>query len=168
MQRKFCAITLLVVVLFCGLILSASAHPGAQTNNTGLIASLMSAFEQRDLDRITPYLCEDVSLVQPLTLSGSPTPEGSFEGRRAVTGYFQQVFRAMGRIHFANVRLSGADDGKSVYYEATGDFTTAAGAPYRNVYIFRFDLRGGKVAHISEYANPITFSQTFGATPASR
>jgi hypothetical protein len=41
-----------------------------------------------------------------------------------------------------------------------GDFTTD-GRPYRNVYVFRIDWRGDRIAHVEEYGNPVTFSATF-------
>jgi ketosteroid isomerase-like protein len=45
--------------------------------------------------------------------------------------------------------------------QSNGDFVTADGRPHRNVYVFRFDWRDGKIASWEEYANPITIIRTF-------
>ena len=38
----------------------------------------------------------------------------------------------------------------------------ANGRPYANRYVFRFDVEGGKIKRIREYANPITAAIAFG------
>ncbi len=56
-----------------------------------------------------------------------------------------------------------SDDGSTVFMEAKGDLMQGAtSAPYNNVYIFKFVFEGGKVIHISEYANPVTYAKLMG------
>lgn len=45
---------------------------------------------------------------------------------------------------------------------AYGDFTTADGRSYANVYGFRFHWRRARIVHGEEYFNPVTFSEAFG------
>lgn len=68
----------------------------------------------------------------------------------------------MAQIRFTDRRFTGAPDGSRVVMEADGDFTLPDGRPYRNRYVLSFDLRDGEVVAIREYANPVTFSVTFG------
>jgi ketosteroid isomerase-like protein len=77
-------------------------------------------------------------------------------------GYFGTVFAGMGRIEFTDVRVSVAAGGRTSFVQADGDFTTADGRPYRNVYVLRFDWRGGRIVGGEEYSNPVTFSESFG------
>lgn len=52
-------------------------------------------------------------------------------------------------------------DGTTSISEAKGDFVTADGRPYRNVYVFRLDWHHGRVTAGVEYANPATICATF-------
>jgi ketosteroid isomerase-like protein len=36
------------------------------------------------------------------------------------------------------------------------------GRPYKNRYIFRFDVENGKIKRIREYCNPVTGALAFG------
>jgi hypothetical protein len=57
----------------------------------------------------------------------------------------------------------GSGDGGTVFLEAKGDLVQAGtGTTYRNAYIFKFTFRGGQIAHIPEYANPVTFAKVAG------
>ena len=74
----------------------------------------------------------------------------------------------MDRIRFTNPRISVAASGETSFVQADGDITTADGRPYQNVYIFRIDWHGAQAIVIEEYANPLTFSQTFNISGDDR
>lgn len=76
-------------------------------------------------------------------------------------GYLGDAFTMMDRIRFTNQRVSVAAGGGTAFIQADGDLTTADGRPYKNVYIFRIDWRDDRIIAIEEYANPLTFCQTF-------
>ncbi|MBL7497981.1 nuclear transport factor 2 family protein [Frankia sp. CN7] len=122
----------------------------------------LDAFERRDLDWISGLLAPDVTLVQPMSFDGSQQPAIRFAGKEQVVGYFRQVFAGMGTISFVDRRITVAAGGDTVIVQANGNFTTAAGSPYRNVYLFRFDWRDGRIAAGEEYANPITAARVLG------
>ena len=48
-----------------------------------------------------------------------------------------------------------------VFAEAMGDMEMASGKPYRNMYVFRFDLEGNKIKKLIEYRNPVTAAIAF-------
>jgi ketosteroid isomerase-like protein len=122
----------------------------------------LRAFERRDLRAVASMLDPKVRLVHPITFSGAQEPEAVFEGKSSVVGYFRGVFAGMGRIAFSDERVSVVAGGRASFVQANGDFTTADGRPYDNVYAFRFDWRDGRIVRGEEYFNPVTFSRTFG------
>ncbi len=130
-----------------------------------LIEASIDAFERRDIAAFESFLADDVTLTQPMTLSGSPEPDTDLSGKEPVLGYFSSVFSLMDQIRFTDRRFTGAPDGSRVVLEADGDFTLPDGRPYRNQYVLSFDLQDGEIIAIREYANPVTFSVTFGGLP---
>jgi ketosteroid isomerase-like protein len=62
---------------------------------------------------------------------------------------------------FVDRRVTMSADGATTFVQTRGDFVTADGRPYRNVYVFRFDWRDNKIVLWEEYANPITIIRTF-------
>lgn len=129
-----------------------------------IVERFLEAFEREDLDAISPLLSEQVVVVQPLTRSGNAAPESfvRYDGKEAVIGFIQEVFTRNVQIRFVDSRLSVADGGRSVFVETTGDFVTTFNAPYRNVYVLKFEIRNGKFVRLVEYNNPVTFALTFG------
>jgi ketosteroid isomerase-like protein len=62
---------------------------------------------------------------------------------------------------FIDRRITAAADRATTFVQARGDFVTADGRPYQNVYVFRFDWSDGKIVSWEEYANPITIIRAF-------
>jgi ketosteroid isomerase-like protein len=122
---------------------------------------LLDRIEQKDTEAVAATLHPQVMLAHPLALSGNRNDAVRWQGKDQVLGYFGGAFTMMGRIRFANRRVSVAGGGATSFVQADGDLTTADGRPYQNVYIFRIDWRGGRAIAIEEYANPLTFCQTF-------
>lgn len=125
--------------------------------------AFLDALQAKDFPAVAAALTEDTALTVALSFSGAPEPAGRFTGKEQVLGYLTQVFTTMGTIRFTDVRVSVADAGRTTFVQANGDFTTADGRPYRNVYVFRYDWRDGLIARTEEYGNPVTFSRTFGS-----
>jgi ketosteroid isomerase-like protein len=62
---------------------------------------------------------------------------------------------------FIDRRITASASRATTFVQARGDFVTADGRPYQNVYVFRFDWRNGKIMSWEEYANPMTIIRTF-------
>ena len=122
---------------------------------------LLDRMEQRDIDAVAATLHPHVTLAHPLSLSGNRNDAARWQGKDQVLGYFGGAFTMMDRIRFTNPRISVATSGETSFVQADGDITTADGRPYQNVYIFRIDWHGALAITIEEYANPLTFCQTF-------
>jgi ketosteroid isomerase-like protein len=121
----------------------------------------LDRLEQKDTDAIAATLHPEVTFSHPLSLSGKRADAVRWQGKDRVLGYLGGASMMMDRIRFTDQRLSVAAGGGTAFVQADGDLTTADGRPYQNVYIFRIDWRGDRVIAIEEYANPLTFCQTF-------
>lgn len=56
-----------------------------------------------------------------------------------------------------------ANDGKTAFVETKGDLIQRdTGASYRNVYVFKLSMQDGRITHVREYANPVTFAKLMG------
>jgi ketosteroid isomerase-like protein len=124
--------------------------------------ALLSALERKDLQAISALTDQRATLTNTLPLSGIREAAVTLEGKEQILGYIQQVFTTMGAIAFSDVLVTVSADGRTSFVQANGDFTTADGRPYRNVYMFRYDWRDSRVVNTLEYANPVTFCKTFG------
>ena len=142
-----------------------AGESGRDTTHRSTLRSthaLLAALEEKDLQAISALTDQRASLTNTLPLSGIREEAVTFEGKEQILGYIQQVFTMMGDIAFSDVQVTVSADGRTSFVQANGDFTTADGRPYRNVYMFRYDWRDGRMVKALEYANPVTFCKTFG------
>ncbi len=72
-----------------------------------------------------------------------------------LSAYVDNAFARLGRIDWAERDIIRSADGRRVFVEALGDMVLN-GKPYRNRYVLRFDLKGGKITGMKEYLNPVT------------
>lgn len=121
----------------------------------------LDGIEQKDPEAVAATLHPQITLTHPLSLSGNRNDAARWHGTDQVLGYFRGAFTMMDRVRFTNRRVSVAAGGETSFVQADGDLTTADGRPYQNVYIFRIDWHGGRAIAVEEYANPLTFCQTF-------
>jgi ketosteroid isomerase-like protein len=126
------------------------------------VEGFIEALQQKDPIILSTLLDPQASVVLPMTFSGNPTPETQFEGKDAVLGYLQQILTHMEQIRFTDPKLSVVSDENVLFFEAIGDFITTTNAPYKNVYVLKFELQDNKIVHVTEYANPVTYAMTFG------
>lgn len=143
--------------------LGTQAAPGAADAR---VRAYLAALERKDERALAAQTHPDAALTHMLSFSGDPEPGARFDGGEAVLGYLRGVMAAMGTIRFADTRVSAANSDTTAFVQATGDFTAADGRPYRNVYIMRVDYTDGLVSRVEEYANPVTYTATFGAPDA--
>jgi ketosteroid isomerase-like protein len=145
---------------------SASAGPppdGRHREGDAVVAEFQAAIQARDLAAVTGLLQPDVTFLAPNSLDGLSSPRAYLVGREQVLAYFESVFIRFSQVRFTEVRITAADHGQVVFFEAGGDFITAgSGVAYRNRYVFRFEVRGNRIIAITEYDNPTIYCRTFG------
>lgn len=123
--------------------------------------TFLDAFEREDLDTISNLVGDQVTLVHPLSFTGAREDAAQFMGKEQVLGYFRQVFTGMERISFVDRRVTVAAGGDTVFVQTNGELVGTDGAPYRNVYLFRYNWRDGLIVSGEEYYNPVTAAQRF-------
>ena len=98
-----------------------------------------------------------------MTASGEAGDVERVEGLAAFAGRVKSIGALNRSARFADRRVTASADGLTTFVQTQGDFRTTDGRPYRNVYVFRFDWRDGRIVSWEEYANPITILRTFPA-----
>jgi ketosteroid isomerase-like protein len=93
--------------------------------------------------------------------AGSGEDGGPARGREAFGSRLGSISGLMRSAKFIDRRITAAADRATTFVQARGDFVTADGRPYQNVYVFRFDWSDGKIVWWEEYANPITIIRAF-------
>lgn len=104
-------------------------------------------------------LSEDASITLPMSGDGSPEPGFVFEGVDAAVGYLEFSFASFEALTFLDMEWIVSHDARHVHVHARGDMVAKpSGRPYQNVYVFRIDVGDGRVHHVQEVTNPITWA----------
>jgi ketosteroid isomerase-like protein len=134
-----------------------------QISTLAAAQAFVRSLEQRDLDIITPHLADGVVETVPLSMSGEPGPLVVFDGKEQVLGYLNTILDNFSQVVLRDAEYFVANDGGTVFMEAKGDLVQAGtDTSYRNTYVFKFELSGGSIDHIVEYANPVTYAKLMG------
>lgn len=121
---------------------------------------MIEALEQRRAEALPAVLTEDVVQITAFSPEGGLEPFKRYAGRDAVVGHLAGVFRSFAAVKLDRTGLFVSHDGTTVFLEVLGDMTMAdSGTAYRNRYVFKFVLRQGRVAELTNYFNPVTFAQ---------
>lgn len=120
----------------------------------------LNLLEAGDRAGIAEMLDDQVVWSAPMSSGGAGDGEPA-RGRDAFGSRLGSISALMKSARFTDRRITAAADTTTTFVQTRGDFVTTDGRPYRNVYVFRFDWRHGKIASWEEYANPITIIQAF-------
>lgn len=124
-----------------------------------LAQRFITAFETRDPEAVLATLHEDATLTIRLHIDGSAAPWYVFDGEAHVRGYIQSVAEKFDHVAFLDQVWTVGHDGAHVFVETRGDILSSAEKlAYRNVYVFKFEVAGGKISQVTEYANPVTYA----------
>jgi ketosteroid isomerase-like protein len=119
--------------------------------------------EERNVDANAPLLANDVVQEIMLSANGSQAPSPQFEGKKAILGHLNQIVANFSRTVLVDKQVYVTVDG-TVFMEAKGDLIFVdTGAPYKNVYVFKFVFRLNLISRISEYGNPVRFAKLVGS-----
>lgn len=134
------------------------------------IRRFFRAIAGRDMAALADGVTEDVVYEMPFSETGSTEP-GQFRrysGREQVVAFWEQTSGSgLRSLPPEDVELSITADGARVFIEQRGNMTTADGRPYRNRYVFRFDISDSRVSHVREYINPIISAYAFARPVAN-
>jgi ketosteroid isomerase-like protein len=135
--------------------MSAPLDVAAATNR---FLDLLEAGDRAGVGRM---LHPDIVWSVLMTASGEADDAERVEGLAAFQGRVNAIGALNRSARFADRRVTTSADGLTTFVQTQGDFRTTDGRPYRNVYVFRFDWRDGRIVSWEEYANPITILRTF-------
>jgi ketosteroid isomerase-like protein len=121
----------------------------------------LDLLEAGDREGVGGMLSAHVTWTTPLTATGDLDDAERVEGREAFQARLGSIGAMVRSARFVDRRVTTSADGTTTFVQTRGDFHSADGRPYRNVYVFRFDWRGGKLVAWEEYANPVTILRTF-------
>jgi ketosteroid isomerase-like protein len=121
---------------------------------------LLDLLEAGDQEGMADILDEEVVWRTPMTSDDGEDGEVA-RGREAFGSRLGFISGQMTSARFTGRRITTSADGATTFVQTRGDFVTKAGRPYRNVYVFRFDWRDGRVVSWEEYANPLAVMRAF-------
>lgn len=121
----------------------------------------LDVLEAADRTAIGEMLDDEVVWSAPMSFSGHAEDAQPARGREAFGSRLGSIAALNRSARFTDRRITVSADGATSFVQTRGDFLTADGRPYRNVYVFRFDWLDDKIVSWEEYANPITILRTF-------
>lgn len=148
----------------------AEPSPEECSASREVVRAFFRHIREKDVNGLLTLMSPDIVIEIPFSESGR-TEDGyfrKFEGPEAVREFWLGAFRAEGKSHgMSDVQASMSANGQHVFVEGRGHLTMTNGRSYRNRYVFRFELRDGKIKTLLEYYNPITAAHAFGRAIAA-
>ncbi len=132
----------------------SAAQLVSQTNR------FLDLLETGDQAAIAAMLDDQIVWSTPMSADGAADGDTA-RGLQAFGARVGAIASLMQSASFTDRRITASADEVTTFVQARGAFVTADGRPYRNVYVFRFDWRDGKIVTWEEYANPVTIIRTF-------
>ena len=128
------------------------------------VARFYAAIGRRDMEALRQALTPDAVYEFPFSERGSSDPSEyrCFIGPEAIIAFWRYTLSLDMRFGaLEDVDLSILADGSRLFIEQRGNITLVDGTSYRNRYIFRYDIRDGRIARVREYINPIISARAF-------
>jgi ketosteroid isomerase-like protein len=138
----------------------ADGTPGASPGE--LARAYLEALQRKDKNAILSIVSDDFVLEVPLNVSGSNDLTDSWRGIEAASAGYDMAFTEIKKLQLTDLDITPSSNPNVAFAEAWGDMEMSNGRPYKNRYIFRFDVDSGKIKRIREYCNPVTGAVAFG------
>ena len=154
----------LPTIAFASIAVVLSVAVPAQATSAGdVVNRFFAALEARDIQALADMFTEDITNTLPYVATGDTSPAAMrrFEGRRAVLAYFNGAAERIAQVAFRDAEITFGGDGRTVFVENHGDMVLPDGRPYRNRYVWRFEIENGQITGIREYFNPVTAAAAF-------
>ena len=127
-----------------------------------LAQAYLTALQAKDKQAILSILADDFTLEIPCNLSGTNDLSDSWSGLQVADAKYEATFRKIEVLKYVDLEFIQSVDRSIAFAEGLGVMKMANGNPYRNRYVFRFDVKGGKIKRIREYLTPITSAIAMG------
>jgi ketosteroid isomerase-like protein len=135
---------------------------GKQSPAVQLAQAYLVALQAHDKPGMLSILADDFVLEVPMNVSGTNDLSDSWHGLAAASDNFDIAFTVIALTKLTDLEITPGQSENIAFAETRGEMRMANGRPYRNRYVFRFDVADGKIKRVREYANPITAAIAFG------
>lgn len=137
-----------------------------KTAAVDIAMALIAAIERKDHAAVAATLADNVSKIFPYSPDNSGRPGAIFVGKEEVLAYYEAVFFKFDSLAWKDCEWTPSADGKRAFLQARGEIVvTHSKALYRNIYVNRYDVEGGRIVRMLEYANPAMY-EDLGIKPA--
>jgi ketosteroid isomerase-like protein len=128
-----------------------------------LVSIYLAALQRQDVEALGALVTDDFVLEVPFDAAGTNDPRNalSWHGREDYLTNYCAIFPRIAVHRINDIIVRPTTDPDIVYAEAMGDMTLVDGTPYKNLYVFRFDFRAGKIRGLKEFCNPVTAAIAF-------
>ena len=129
-----------------------------------LVSVYLAALQRQDVETLGALVTDDFVLEVPFDAAGTNDPRKalSWHGRADYLTNYCAIFPRIAVHRINDIVVMPTTHPGIVYAEAMGDMILVDGTPYKNLYVFRFDFRGGKICGLKEFCNPVTAAIAFG------
>ena len=136
----------------------------ARAISAELVRLYLEALQRQDVEALGALVTDDFYLEVPFDAAGTNQPGNalSWTGRDDYLTNYCAIFPHIAVHRINDIVIRPTADPAIVYAEAMGDMTLSDGWPYKNLYVFRFTLRGDKICQLKEFCNPVTAAIAFG------
>jgi uncharacterized protein len=142
------------------------------SNSTeGIALSYFTSLVRRDMDHFERIWTDDAVQQVPFTPEGlGKVVPSAFNGKDAIVRHYRIVTRNRREHVFWIDHIHTTSDSNCVIIEAHARSVIGeTNAVYENSYVCVFHIRGGKIAELKEYANPLPVMRAFrGAFETAR
>jgi ketosteroid isomerase-like protein len=124
-------------------------------NPTDFVMNFFAALMSRDGAAVGAFWHDDGIVSAAFNPSGEMGDDAIRSAPHAL--HLASFLKNYDEIAFHDIVPSVADGGDTIWVETRGDLRVAAtSTPYRNRYVFKFTLEGGRIKRLVEYANTAT------------
>ena len=122
-----------------------------------IVTAFFAGLKQRDSAAVQALWHDDGTVSAAFNPSGETSDDAVRTASNAI--FLASFLKNYDEIAFHDIVPSVADGGDTIWVETRGDLRVAVtGTPYRNRYVFKFKIEGGRIKHLVEYANTVTQS----------
>jgi ketosteroid isomerase-like protein len=124
-----------------------------------LVKAAIEKFENKDSQGFGELLAPSASFDLVFSVPGLTS---SVKGRDAIVEFLKVFFQPYDRIEFLEKNLYSTKNGRILFLEARGNFVlTGRDDPYKNIYVWVFEVSDQRITAIREYNNPLIVSEFF-------
>ena len=128
--------------------------------NASVVKRYLGAWSGPDVQAIGETLHDEIDFELGF---GAPGVPERITGKANVMEFMRSVPSTIGPMRYHEIEVSTLEDPAEVVAEYRGETTVlATDVPYRNRYITRARVEGGRIRRFAEFSNPLIFMDAFG------